>query len=637
MDLSVRTKGVYVFGPFRLDPARRVLLRDEAEVALPPRLFDTLMYLVENAGRVVERNELLRVVWGGRVVEERNVNQTIFSLRRALQTEGGTDRYIVTAPMRGYRFVAPVHFDSDVVGTDPAVTEAVVAVPEPAADRPRRAWPRRLVLLAGAAFLLASLAWVARERAGRTQADFSATAAFAPPPHSVAVLAFENMSGDSTQAYFSDGISEELIDTLSRVRGLQVAARSSAFTFKHKSATVAEIGRQLNVRAVLEGSVRRVGARLRITAQLVDATTGYNFWSRSYDRDQGDILRLQADIAETVASSLQVSLMGDRATGLAIGGTANAQAFDYYLRGLPWSKGATAAAAKQALSAFEKAIAIDPDFAQARVYHAVTLFDIAGTWGNADLGAIRKAQSDALADIAVAISLAPELGAAHAALAYLLISSFDFGRAKAEYTRAFELAPGDARINLGYGTFQMELGNVAAGVAAAEHAVRLDPLSPATYASYAVIMIGARRYHDAVAALRHAEQLQGGPSSRVAAIAGVANLLDGHPDAARQGCAAERDYYDYLCLALADRALGRPAEASAELAKLQAERGDTMSYQYAEIYAQWGRPADAARWLETAFRTHDGGLAQIKGDPLLDPIRDTSEFKDIVRRLNFPQ
>jgi TolB-like protein/DNA-binding winged helix-turn-helix (wHTH) protein len=380
MDVSTRERGVFLFGPFRLDPVRRTLLRDGAVVVLAPRLFDTLLHLVAHHERLVEKGELIAAVWGRRTVEEANLSQAIFALRKVLQTGGADDNVIVTAPGRGYRCGVPVVFetapeDRSAAGSFGQPEAGGAGVPPGARPwwrRPSALWASALALV-----LAASGGTLWTLRSGGNTAPPGVSVRFAPPPHSVAVLAFTNLSGDPGQEYFSDGLSEELIDALGRIGAVRVAARQSSFSFKGKSATIADIARQLNVGTVLEGSVRRDGSRLRINVQLIDAVTGYQLWSNQYDRALGDSFSLQADIAGAVIASLQTSVLGSDTAKLILGGTTNPEAVDAYLRGVRLMSLATAASTKQAASAFEAAISKDPNFALALVRHSDVELSIA--------------------------------------------------------------------------------------------------------------------------------------------------------------------------------------------------------------------------------------------------------------------
>jgi TolB-like protein/DNA-binding winged helix-turn-helix (wHTH) protein len=650
MDVNTRDKGVFAFGTFRLDPVRRVLLREGEAVRLSARLFDTLLYLVQNHDRLVEHAELEQAVWRGRTVEEGNVAKAVSSLRKALQADDAAANFIATVAGRGYRFAAPVAFEPEPTGsvtgvpvdwTEPAPSGAVGAE---SADQPW--WWRRRATFGVAALGLvvvtsAAAIWGLRpasETVPQAAPAPIAAAPFSPPPHSVAVMAFTNLSGDPSQDYFSDGLSEELIDALGRTGTLRVPARLSSFSFKGKQVPVGDIARQLNVGAVVEGSVRRDGPRLRVTAQLIDATTGYQIWSNHYDRDQGDVIKVQTDIAGAVAAALQVTFAGDDATKFSVGGTTNPKAFDAYLRGMKFHTERTPDAVRQARAAFDEALALDPGFALAHVRRASCLILISE--GAAERqpgdGDDRALLAAALAEGQRAIALAPSLGPAHAIVANALFLSWNIAPAQAEYARARELAPGDAWVNEVYGNYQALIGHSALAAAAAERGTILDPLSTEAYLIAAQINILARRPDSAVAALRRAEQL-GYSGSQDLWVNSLADLEKGDAAAAQRACANSHDDPSTECLAIADFMLGRRNDAEAELMKLRAANGDRGALAYACIYAQWGRTEDALNWLERAYARHVGELITIRSVWLFDPIRDEPRFKDIEKRMNFPQ
>jgi serine/threonine-protein kinase len=245
-----------------------------------------------------------------------------------------------------------------------------------------------------------------------------AVQAFAPPAHSIAVLPFVNMSGDAKQEYFSDGISEELLDSRSRLNDLQVAARTSSFSFKGKDVDISTIAHELNVGAVLEGSVRRSGNTIRITVQLINAVTGFHIWSQSYDRKLTDILKLQTEVATSVAQQLEVKLVGDEGTKIELGGTKNADAYDAYLRGLQRYEEAhgTERDYRDALTAFDRAISLDPNYALAYTRRAAALDYIYRYPDDPNVRPAVLAQAHEAAERALA--LAPQLGEAHMVLAY---------------------------------------------------------------------------------------------------------------------------------------------------------------------------------------------------------------------------
>jgi len=474
----------------------------------------------------------------------------------------------------------------------------------------------------------------------RETAPAALTAAFNPPPHSIAVLPFVNMSGDEGQEYFSDGVSEELIDALSHVVALQVCARTSSFTFKGKNVDAGTIGRKLNVAVILDGSIRRYGNTVRITAQLVNATSGFQIWSQSYDRDLRDILALQTDIASAVAQEMEVKLLGDEPPKMEAGGTHNPDAYDAYLRGKQIEVTAQDLAAnRQALAAFDRAIALDPNFAAAHAQRARALRYMA--WFSTEPTAIRDIKTQARQAAERAVALAPDYADAHMVLGWhILVQTFlDLGAAAREIDRAMALAPGSAAVLDGYAGFQGILGHHDAALAAMRRAIRLDPQNSRYRENLLANLSFARRFEDVLVAAQDVRAMN--PQSYYAGIySATSNLALGHPELARQTCespATPLDEDDRLqCLALADHALGRTAQANKELAELQARKGEIGAAEYAAVYAQWGDSAAALHWLATAARVNPPSLHKLKVDWMFDPIRSQPQFQALERRLNFP-
>jgi serine/threonine-protein kinase len=624
MDVFPHEKGVYAFAGFVLDPVRRTLSRDGTPVKLTPRLFDMLAFFVQNPDQILTKEQLLDAVWGGRLVEDGNLSQTIFSLRRALKIDGEDSSLIVTVPGRGYRFAAGVRLETD---APPALAPPGPAPPGPAALRRSGIAGRillALLVLGGVAFGLVQ-ALVPRP-----------AASFTPPPHSIAVLAFANMTGDPAQSYFSDGLAEELIGSLSRVAALQVAARTSSFSFKGSHAVITDIARQLNVGAVLEGSVRREGADWHVTVQLIDGVSGYQLWSNSYDPGPSGMLALQQGIAQAVTTSLQVTLLGNDARKFTLGGTENTRAFEAYLRGIRANQQMTEAGYRAAQADFDAALALDPKFALAYVGRAWALNWIAGIGTNPDPGFVQKTMHAADDDADHAIALAPNLAVAHRAKAYLLQNQLDFAAAETEIAQAHALAPGDAQSEISYGVLEVMMGHPQAGVAAVRHAAELDPLTPLPRRNLADVLFWSRQYSEALAVFANLSAHGTAESTSDADMIGEILLMQGKPAEAVRHCAGEQGWFQNECLAIAYHALGRPDLASSQLTKLQHAMGNDAAYNYAEIFAQWGARDTALRWLQLAYNVRDPGLAELKVDPLLDPLRTEPGFQAILRKLNFP-
>jgi TolB-like protein len=446
------------------------------------------------------------------------------------------------------------------------------------------------------------------------------------------------MSGDKEQDYFSDGLSEELLNDLARINELQVAARTSSFSFKGKDADIGTIARKLNVGAVLEGSVRRSTHTVRVTAQLNNAMTGFHMWSQTYDRELGDVLKLQAEIASAVASALKVTLLSDAATEMTVGGTRNPAAYDAYLRSASAYWQAASASENEAVRAgYQEAVRLDPDFALAYAAWSLALAGYAGNFahGPAVGDFYRQARAPALK----AVALAPELAEGHLALAFVYENSLDFAGASDEFQRAMTLAPGNARVLRGYGGFAVAMGRTDAGIAAARRAVALDPLNVNSHHNLSGVLLLARRYDEALAAYQDGLSLQPRNGPWWAASGGhLIYYALGDFEKMSAVCEgvgeAVRDFQG--CLALAYHKLGRQADAETALARFKALQGNAGAYRYATIYAQWGNTSKALEWLETGLQLRDPDLIDLKTDPLLDPLRKEPRFKAIERELNFP-
>ncbi len=459
---------------------------------------------------------------------------------------------------------------------------------------------------------------------------------FSPPPHSIGVLPFVNMSEDKEQEYFSEGLTEELLNSLADINELQVAARTSSFSFQGEHPDIATVAHKLNVASVLEGSVRRSGHTVRITAQLIDAVTGFHLWSKTYDRDLGDVLKLQTEFATAVAEALKVTLLDDISSKIELGGTRNPAAFDAYLRASKAYQSFNDAAKDipPAIAQYTEAIRLDSNYALAFAARSLALntYTVDVTSGAAARTGYEKAESDARQ----AIALAPGLAEAHLALALVFESTFDFQGANGEYERALALAPGNARVQRGGGTFAAEMGRFEVAIAAARRAVVLDPLSRGTHAALGQVLYFARRYGEA--ASTYAEAIRLFPGFKAGyARRGLALYLLGDSQNARDSCETKRDLWEgQQCLAVLYNKLARQADAEAELAKIKSTLGDAAAYQYAEIYAQWGDRAKALEWLDRAMLLRDSGLEYLKIDPLMDPLRNEPRFQAVMRELKFP-
>jgi TolB-like protein/predicted Ser/Thr protein kinase len=462
-------------------------------------------------------------------------------------------------------------------------------------------------------------------------------ATFNPPPHSIAVLPFVNMSGDASQQYFSDGLTEELLNSLSRTNELQVAAHTSSFSFQGEHPDIATVAHKLNVASVLEGSVRRSGHTIRVTAQLNNGVTGFNLWSQTYDRDLGDVLKLQTEIAAAVAGALKITLLGDVAERIELGGTRSPAAFDAYLRGSKaFSSSHDISSLQSAITEYTAAIRLDPSYALAFAGRSRARSAYATEFATGP--AIREFFDKAQADAHQALKLTPELAEAHLALAfYFNRGALDFTRANEAYEHAVVLAPGNAEVLAESGRFAVTMGHFDAGLVAGRRAVALDPLGTQSRYLLGQALQLARRYEEAVAVFGAIISLD--PDYKAAyGFRGLAYYGLGNFQSARSSCETGPDSWaSQWCLAMANDKLGQHPDAAAMLRKLQTGYGDAGPVEYATIYAQWGNTAKALEWLTTAVQLRNQDLVYLKTEPLLDPLRKEPRFQAIERALKFPE
>ncbi len=512
----------------------------------------------------------------------------------------------------------------------------------PASVAATPSWVGRL-LATIAALVLATAAYFAVEKAGILRRSASPAVAagvggFSPPPHSVAVLPFINMSGDKEQEYFSEGLTEELLNSLAEIDGLQVAARTSAFSFQGTNTDLATIARKLNVGSVLEGSVRRSGHTVRITAQLIDAISGFHLWSKSYDRDLGDVLQLQSDIATAVAEALKVTLLGDVSARIELGGTRNPAAFDAYLRGLKLSRLAAAVTPMQCrapMDAFSQAISLDADFALAYANRALIATECAD---NSTDWLQQPHSGTGGTDAERAITLAPKLADGYVASSRLAQGALKFEAANQACARALVLGPGNVQVLHECSLLAAYMGQADGAITGARRAVALDPLNPLSHRALGDVLRYARRYQESAAAYQDSIAADPDNAADAYGLRGLSLYLAGDASAAQASCEKHPDSFrNRICRAVVYEKLGRHADAAAVAEKLMDENGDAAAYQYAEIFAQFGNQATALDWLEKANRLHDPGLVYTKVDPLMDPLRSEPRFRAVLQGLQFPQ
>ena len=454
---------------------------------------------------------------------------------------------------------------------------------------------------------------------------------------SVAVLPFANLSGDPNQAYFSDGIAEELRSILARIPGLQVVARTSSEAVRNVDAKAAAA--KLHVSNILAGSVRRSPEMIRIGAQLIDGTTGTEQWSEVYDRPIGDMLKIQTEIAVTVAQSLSIHIEGAEERALKEGGTANASAQDLLLKGqgVVW-RADDEASLRRAMEYVNRAIALDPRYADAIAAKSAILNAFGSFFASSAQDGQGKLQ-DAARLARDAIAIAPQSGAGHAALAAAFWNSLNLREGLAEFEKAATLSGGMTNFFNAFDSHALALAccrRFDAALARSEHLVATDALNPNAFLTKGGVLVHARRYAEAHDVFVEAAAL--GPDLRwPRAFQGFCLMQTGRLDEARKtfdSIPGPGPWLSYAAV-LAWRQ-NRADDTNRLMGMMRADMGDAGYFQYAEVFAQQGRKDEALRALERGWNTRDTGMPFINVDVLLDPIRDDPRFRNIVAQLNFP-
>ena len=493
---------------------------------------------------------------------------------------------------------------------------------------------RRGVLSAAAGVALAGAAGLYVWKAGYIGARRAASA------NSVAVLPFVNLSGDPDEDYFSDGLSEELRATLARNLELQVMAQASSARFRDRNEDAATIASKLGVAFLLDGTVRRSGNILRITADLIEGETGFSRWSQTFDRVMQDVFAIQSEIAVTVANALVARVAEADAGGanvpmLAPGSTRSVAAYDAYLRGRAlYDLSADETSERAALAQFDAAIAADPGYAAAHAARARSLTAIANQYGEvAELAAL---YGDAIAAANRAIELAPDYAEAYSTLGFTLFQGrLDARAARKPFERSRELGSGEATVMARYAQYSARIGRESDASEAIGRALLLDPLNPLIHRAAGSIAYAARNY---AASIPHAERaLAMNPRmSRAHAAIGDALLMLGRfPEASEEYALEPVEDFRLTGQAIVEHRRGNQAAARAAQERLVKDLADRVLYQQAQIHAQWDERDRAIAKLEQARRVGDSGLVYLRNDPLLDPLRAIPRFVELLRSIGF--
>lgn len=620
----------YEFGDFRIDPQRRVLLTrtDGQSVQVTGKVFDTLLYLVEHAGELLDKRTLMEALWPRAIVEESNLTQTIHTLRRILGERPGEHRYIVTVPGRGYRFVAEVSTGEIKQGS-------------PETTREPRTLPvsRRRHLFAAAALTLLVLATVgAFLLLSTVSTEPNLSASTSQRTATLAVLPFVDMSEEQNQAYFADGLAEEILNLLAQSSSMRVIARTSSFSFKNRhDLSIDAIARELDATHVLEGSVRKSGGRIRVTAQLVDGATSAHLWSRTYDRDVTDIFNVQDEIAAAVTHSLHAKL--EEGKEIQRADTTSEQAFEQYLNGRYFLNRRGESDAMRARRYFERALRLDPSYARAWAGLAAT-YVIALDYGQPPDIQVQQAWSKAIEQ---ALSLGPGIAETHVRAAQYYWWRGDWRRSEEHCKLAIGLNPSDSLVLSVSGSKALLMGHLHEALALQRRAVAVDPLSPSGRANLGVYLAAAGMLDEAEAELRHAKELS--PTlpmidSNIANVLVLQRRFDESLAIAEQmPVGALRDQI----LALAHYGAGNVVAADAALADLtrRAHAPDadpSLKLRVAEVHAFRGDEEQALKGVEQALATDPSesihaaiqARVEIMISPFLSALKDRMHLQPLL-------
>jgi TolB-like protein/DNA-binding winged helix-turn-helix (wHTH) protein/Flp pilus assembly protein TadD len=628
------------FQPFRLDAADHSLWRGEKRVQITPKAFDVLCYMVENAGRLVSQDELLQALWPETYVNQEVLRKYILEIRKALGDRPEKPEFIETVTKRGYRFIAPVTDDSEAKTPDLPISQATEEdateekVGNEAAPSEQETWSgkRRLwrlaIVLALAAVATAGLGGYFRHaRNGSHAPSLNNT--------SIAVLPFVDMSTTKDQEYFSDGFAEQLINDLAQVSGLKVVGRSSSFQFRGKDVDLRDVGRKLGVANVLEGSVRREGNHVRMTAELVKTADGFQLWSQTYDREINDILAVQDEIALAAAGALQLKLLGS--SGQPVSSTLrseNPEAYQAYLQGKYFAaRGQDKEDLSKALSYTDQAIRFDPNYAVAWAQRAQVLETLSGLGLIKSDEGFRRARESA----EKAIALDPNLAAGYLRLARIQMNhDWDWDGAEVSLRKAAMLEPGSAEVFHGRAYLARRLGRTDEAIELYKLAVALDPLRANFQLALGYELFYQGRHDEALAALQKAEEMNPHLSG-LYVTRGKILFSEGRNEEALAEMEKEKgDGERWSGEALAYYAQGRTEDSDKALKQLIATHQNDSAFQIGEIYAYRGEIDKAFEWLERAYRQRDPGTPEMKTSPLMKSLLPDPRRTELLKKMRLP-
>jgi TolB-like protein/DNA-binding winged helix-turn-helix (wHTH) protein/Tfp pilus assembly protein PilF len=631
---------VIKFDQFELDSNRYQLLRAGRRIKLEKLPMELLILLLEKEGRLVTREEIIDRLWGKGVFldTEHGIYTAIRKIRNVLRDDPERPRFVQTVSGKGYRFVAPINLiaqergnGTELSALETTQTQAHLRVSSP---RTHGARPRRvgttLAAISVAVLVIAAIAWRVSRRSGTPRQG-------GPQIRSLAVLPIENLSGDLSQDYLADGMTEELITELGKSDALRVISRTSVMQYKGTKKPVHEIARELNVDAVIEGTVLRSGSHLRITANLVQSSPETHLWAETYDSENGDILSVQQRVADSVAREIRVALSPRNTTALGDGRSVNPEAQDLYFRGLYALRSAGGGSTQTAVDYLQRAIEKDPKFARAYGVLAMAY----AFWYPGDPGP-RERMPRAREAALKAVALDKSLAAGHMALAYIDLNyDGNFAEAEIEFKRALELDPNLAIARDFYARELVILGRTDEALVQVRRALEIQPYADTDYAAWVFYL--AHRYNDALELAQKIVAIDPNRSWGHWALAANYEQLGKEKEAAEEylqfeilsGSSPQR--INRLREGLARSGAKGFWQASLEDYLRTAKSSYAPPVLVAGVYMRLGDKARALQWLEQGYQERDDLMIDLNVDPVFDALRSEPRFQDLVRRVGLPE
>jgi len=639
------------FGEFSLDCDRYELLRSGRPVRLEKIPMELLILLVTKDGRLVTRQEIIEHVWGKEVFvdTEHGINTAIRKIRNVLRDDPGQPRFVQTVSRKGYRFVAPInvipqeggngnHGATDLLPPNTLQTQTDLLVPISLPQSHHRVsglLRKAAMVLVGAIGVAAIL--VGLNVRGLRQRLFAHTPRQGGPQiRSLAVLPIENLSGDLSQDFLADGMTEELITELGKSSALRVISRTSVMQYRGTKKPVQEIAHELNVDAVLEGTALRSGNHLRITANLVQSSPETHLWAETYDSENGDILSVQQRVADSVAREIRVALSPRDTTTLGDGRSVNPEAQDQYFRGLYALRSAGGGSTQTAVDYLQRAIKKDPNFARAYGVLAMAY----AVWYPGDRGP-RENMPRAREAALKAVALDNSLAAGHMALAYIDLNyDWNFAEAERESKRALELDPNLAIVRNYYARELVISGRTDEALAQVRRALELQPYAGLDYPAWVFYL--AHRYNDALELAQKMVAIDPNFSWGRWALAANYEQLGKEKEAAEEylqfeilsGSSPQR--IKRLREGLARSSAKGFWQASLEDYLRTAKSSYVPPVLVAGVYMRLGDKARALQWLEKGYQERDDLMIDLNVDPVFDAFRSEPRFQDLVRRVGLP-